>query len=160
VRAALEQERFADALARLGALPPAAERDPEVQLLRAIALTHAGRLAEAEQACRQLLVLDGLNAGAHYVMALCREQAGDRAGAVEHDHTAIHLAPSFAMPHLHLGLLARKAGRPEAARRALETALDLLAREEPSRILLFGGGFTRETLTQLCHLELRAGEPR
>ena len=44
-----------------------------------------------------------LNAGAYYVMALCREQANDRHTAMEHDLTAIYLDPSFAMPHLHLG---------------------------------------------------------
>jgi chemotaxis protein methyltransferase CheR len=160
VLALLRQERFADAVALLGELPPESRQDPDAQLLRAVALANAGRLAEAEEVCRELLALDELNAGAHYLMALCREHAGDRAGATRHDQTAIYLAPSFAMPHLHLGLLARKAGDGDGARRELETAMGLLASEDASRILLFGGGFNREALTQLCQSQLRAGEVR
>ena len=57
---------------------------------------------------------------------------------------AIYLDPRFAMPRLHLGLLARRAGERTRAHDELGRALDLLAREEPSRILLFGGGFSRE----------------
>jgi chemotaxis protein methyltransferase CheR len=160
VLALLRQERFADAVALLAELPPESRQDGEAQLLRAVVLANAGRLVEAEQVCRELLALDELNAGAHYLMALCREHAGDRAGATSHDQTAIYLAPSFAMPHLHLGLLARKAGDGEGARRELETAVGLLASEDPSRILLFGGGFNREALTELCQSQLRAGDGR
>jgi chemotaxis protein methyltransferase CheR len=156
VLACLYQERFAEALALLGQLPTGAQRAADVQLLRAVALAHAGRLADAEEVCRDLLTIDTLNAGAHYVMALCREGAGDRSGAAHHDQTAISLAPGFAMPHLHLGLLAKKDGDRDGARRALEMAMGLLASEDAARILLFGGGFNRETLTQLCRSELRA----
>ena len=41
-------------------------------------------------------------------------------------------------------------------RRDLGQAEVLLQREDPSRILLFGGGFRREGLIQLCRAELRA----
>ena len=36
----------------------------------------AAQLAAAEDACQRLLPIDELNAGAHYVLALCREHAG------------------------------------------------------------------------------------
>ena len=81
---------------------------------------------------------------------------GDSQQAVEHDRTAIYLDAGFAMPHLQLGRMARREGRIETARRELGQALRLLAREEASRILLFGGGFRRAALTQLCHSELQA----
>jgi chemotaxis protein methyltransferase CheR len=103
-----------------------------------------------------LLTVDELNAGAHYLMALCQEHAGDRAAAEEHDRAAVYLDPFFAMPHLHLGLLAKRSNDTEAAQRELSHALTLLAREDASRILLFGGGFTREALTAFCRAELRA----
>jgi chemotaxis protein methyltransferase CheR len=61
------------------------------------------------------------------------------------------------MPHVHLGLLAKRAGDMEAARRELGQAEVLLAREDAARLLLFGGGFSREALRQLCRAELRAG---
>jgi len=39
-------------------------------------LAHGGQLAAAEDACLRLLMIDQLNAGAHYVLALCREPLG------------------------------------------------------------------------------------
>ena len=165
LEAALElmrRERFTEALE---ALSGAAADGPELPnapnaidelLLRAVLLVNLGRVSEAEAVCAKLLKSDELNAGAHYVRALCREHAGDPDAAAEEDRTAIYLDAGFAMPRLHLGLLARRQGKPAAAKPHLEQALALLAREDASRVLLFGGGFTREALTVLCASELRA----
>lgn len=149
----LRQERFADAL---DALPSESVPSDDVQLLRAVVLANTGKLGEAEHACKLLLKSDELNAGAHYVMALCLEHAGDRRTAAEHDQVAMYLDPSFAMPHLHMGLLARRAEDFITTRRELHQATLLLAREDASRILLFGGGFSREALIELCRRELKS----
>ncbi len=69
----LREERFTEALEVLEGLPADSDRDPKVLLLRAVLLTHGGRFADAEHTCRQLLAIDELNAGAHYLRALCRE---------------------------------------------------------------------------------------
>ena len=151
----LRQERFADAMDLLQSLPAASRTDTDAQLLRAVLLTNGGRLAEAEGVCQQILSRDELHAGAHYLMALCREHAGERHAAFEHDQAATYLDAGFAMPHLHLGLLARRSGDREQARAELERALTLLGREDASRILLYGGGFSREALVELCRAELR-----
>ncbi|NBY26026.1 MAG: hypothetical protein EBQ71_01465, partial [Betaproteobacteria bacterium] len=95
---AVRQERFADALELIGSLPADSNKDSDALLLRAVLLTNHGRLKESEEACRRLLDLDELNAGAHYLMALCREHDGDANGAIEHGQTAIYLDPGFAMP--------------------------------------------------------------
>lgn len=153
----VRQERFDEALELLRALPPESNGDADTLLLLAVLLTNHRALDEAEETCRKLLALDELNAGAHYLMALCREGAGDVAGAAEHDRTAAYLDASFAMPRVHLGLLARRDGNHEAARRELSQALLLLQREDASRLLLFGGGFSREALTSLCRNELERG---
>jgi chemotaxis protein methyltransferase CheR len=116
--------------------------------------THRGRLAQAEAACASLLGDDPFNAGAHYVLALCREAEGELARAEHHDQVAIYLDPAFAMPHLHLGLLARRRGERPIARRTLEHAATLLQREPEARLLLFGGGFGRESLVALCRTEI------
>jgi chemotaxis protein methyltransferase CheR len=150
----LRGERYAEAQAMLGQLPPELARDPDTLLLKAVLLTHGGDLSSAEEVCRELLAADEMNAGAHYLMALCREDAGASRSAVEHDQLAVYLDPEFAMPRLHLGLLARRAGDISAARRELEQALSLLQREDASRLLLFGGGFGREALVTLCRAEL------
>jgi chemotaxis protein methyltransferase CheR len=153
---AVRQERFSDALALISSLPLDSHEDPDAMLLRAVLLTNNGRLDESEEACSHLLALDELNAGAHYVMALCREHASDLTGAMEHDEAAIYLDAGFAMPHLHLGIMAKRSGHAATAQRELAQALILLAREDASRLLLFGGGFSRDTLQQLCRIELRA----
>lgn len=150
----LREERFGEAVELMRRLPADSQRDPDALLLSAALQTHRGKLADAEDACRRLLDLDELNAGAHYLLALCREGAGDLARAVYHDRVAVHLDPSFAMPHLHLGLLARRAGDRAAAHQELAQALQLLQWEDGPRLLLFGGGFGREALMALCRTEL------
>ncbi len=151
----LRREKFSEAMELLRALPAESKTDPDAQLLIAVLLTNGGDLPEAEKVCLNVLNLDELNAGAHYLMALCREHAGDQAGAVQHDQTAAYLDSAFAMPHLHLGLLAKRSADAETARRELGRALPLLDREDASRILLFGGGFSREALVEFCRAELR-----
>jgi chemotaxis protein methyltransferase CheR len=144
----MRQDRIPEAIALMGRLPPSTGADPDAQLLRAVLLTSCGQLEQAETVCEGLLYVDDLNAGA--------EHAGDRQGASEHDQAAAYLDPGFAMPRLHLGLLAKRAGDMQSARQQLAQAEMLLEREDASRILLFGGGFRREGLLQLCRAELRA----
>jgi len=152
----LREEKFAQATELMRGLPAESSSDPDAQLLLAVLLTNRGSLSEAEKVCERLLALDELNAGAHYLMALSREHAGDRAAAIEHDRAAVYLDSAFAMPHLHLGLLAKRSGQKDTAKGELTRAMALLAREDASRIFLFGGGFTRETLAEFCRTELLA----
>ena len=149
----LQGERFEEALV---VLDGGGRADADALLLRAVLLAHAGRAGEAESTCARVLALDELNAGAHYTLALCRESAGDREGAIGHDQAAIYLDPTFAMPRLHLGLLARRNGLADDARRALREATALFEREDAARLLLFGGGFSRDALIALCRAELAA----
>jgi chemotaxis protein methyltransferase CheR len=156
----LSHERFAEALDVLTRMPASSASDADAVLLRAALLTHCGRFEAAELACGELLVLDGLNAGAHYLRSLCRERQSDTRAAIEHAQIACYLEPAFAMPHLHLGLIARRMGDRGTAQRELSQAALLLQREEAARLLLFGGGFSREGLAALCQSELdRLGGP-
>jgi chemotaxis protein methyltransferase CheR len=152
----LRHERFHEALDAVRGLPAEATNDVDAVLLHAVLCAHSGKLDEAELVCRHLLNIDELNAGAQYVLALCCENSGDNDTAIIHDQTAIYLDPGFAMPHLHLGLLARRSNDLDTARRELQQALILFQREELSRLLLFGGGFGREALLALCRAELIA----
>jgi chemotaxis protein methyltransferase CheR len=150
----IQLERFSEALDLVRAMPPEASHDPDVLLLTAVLLAHAGQLAASAEVASRLLAKDEFNAGAHYVLALCQEGLGDRDAAANHDNFAVYLDPDFAMPRLHLGLLAKRAGDAATARRELSEALTLLKREDASRLLLFGGGFTRDGLVALCQAEL------
>jgi chemotaxis protein methyltransferase CheR len=152
----MKRERFLEALRLLSTAGATADREPDALLLRAMLLVSTGELAQAETACEQLLDVDDLSAGAHYIMAIVREHANDRAGAIEHSRAAAYLDPDFAMPHLQLGRLARRTGDIATARRELGLALALLSREDAARIILFGGGFGRDALVALCRGELNA----
>jgi chemotaxis protein methyltransferase CheR len=152
----LQSERFVEALDLVSGLAPKSDGDVELCLLRAVLMVHSGRLDEAAESCQQLLVRDGMNAGAHYLLALCHESTGDRRSATEHDQIAVYLDPGFSMAWLHLGLLSRRSGDRDAASRGFRQAMALLHREDASRLLLFGGGFGREALISLCRSELAA----
>jgi chemotaxis protein methyltransferase CheR len=148
-------ERFDEALTTIESLPPASRAKPDVLLLTAMIQIERGKLDDAAQVCAELLALDHLNAGAHYLTALCHEQGGRRAAAVDSYRVGVYLDQAFAMPHLRLGLMFRREGDLRGARRELQNASALLAQEDPARVLLFGGGFSRDTLIELCASELR-----
>jgi chemotaxis protein methyltransferase CheR len=150
----LHREQFSEALDRVRALPADATRDPEAMLLEAVLIASGGRFAEAEEVCQRLLALDELNAGAHYVLALCSAGSDRIDRATHHDRVALYLDPGFAMPRLHLGLLLRRGGDRVAARVELAQARSLLEREDSARLLMFGGGFNRSALLALCSAEL------
>jgi chemotaxis protein methyltransferase CheR len=118
----MQSDRHTEALALFGATAATEEHaDADQLLVEATLLTHANKFPQAEVVCTRLLLLDELNAGAHYVLALCREAAGDVERALHHDQVAAYLDPGFAMPHVHMGLLLRRNGRREAARLELTT---------------------------------------
>jgi len=150
------QERFGEALACVRTRPAATDDDPDTLLLEATLQIQNGDAESAQATCHKLLSIDDLNAGAHYVLGLCLEgsDCGSDAAA-EHYRTAIYLDAAFAMPHLHLGLIARRKGDIKTARRELAQALALLPRDDASRLLLFGGGFTRQTLVGVAEAALR-----
>jgi chemotaxis protein methyltransferase CheR len=148
------QERFTEALAHLEGVTDAGPEDAGVRVLRAMLLVGCGKFAEAEALCRPLLAENELETGAHYVAALCREQAGDLVVAEEHDAAAIHLDPTFAMPRFHLGRLLKRLGRPEEALLHFDAARAAFLKEDSTRLLLFGGGFSRGSLLEICRGEI------
>ena len=152
--ALMKAQHYDQALDTLEALSPADRLDPDVLLLTAIIQVERGKLEKAAGLCASLLELDDLNAAAHYLTALCHEHSGRRGAAIDSYRVGVYLDPAFAMPHLRLGLMFRRAGDMPGARRELQNASMLLAREDPARVLLFGGGFSRSILIDLCASEL------
>jgi chemotaxis protein methyltransferase CheR len=154
VLALIQQERFDDALDRV----EAAEVDErsERALLRAVLLTNLGRTKEASQAARARLARLPACPFAHYLLGVCHETACEHDEARRRYERSAELDPSFAMPRLRAGMLARRAGRSEEARRALEGALEQFPYQAARTQLLYGGGFAREELASLCRAELRA----
>jgi chemotaxis protein methyltransferase CheR len=150
----LEREQFSRALGAVRALPAHAQQDPDVLLVECMLLASDGKFVEAESVSRRLLALDGLNAGAHYVLGLCDAGNGQLDPAVQHHRVATYLDPEFAMPHLQLGLLLQRTGDVREAELALRHARTLLERENAARLLMFGGGFKRSALLEICSTEL------
>jgi chemotaxis protein methyltransferase CheR len=148
----LHAGRFAEALEQIETV---ASTEPGVLVVLAVLLTHLGQLARAEGVCMDLIQSPEHGASAHHLLALCREGQGDRDGAIDHERRAASIDPTFAMPRVHLGLLARRAGDRIAARRELEAAVAVLQAERSERVVLFGGGFGRDGLIALCQAELR-----
>ncbi len=152
--------RFSEAVAVIDRMPPERCDDPDVILLTAALLSERGKLDQAEKLCASLLATDNLNPAAHYLKAFCEEQKGGRLAAVEGYRAAIYIDPNFALPHLRLALALKRDGNLEAAHGEFEQALLLLGREDPARLLVFAGGFSRQALLDLCRCELRqCGSP-
>jgi chemotaxis protein methyltransferase CheR len=150
---------FKEATKTLPPLAPArlelgGEADAEELTLAVVTQLNRGDTSGAQKACERLIESSNMDAGAHYLMALCREHRGDIGGAIEHDEIASYLDPTFSMPQLHKGMLACRQGDREMGRRSLEKSLELLRTEDSARILLLGGGFHRQSLIQLCRREL------
>lgn len=150
------EERYDEAMKEIRASGQSDREAPEAWLLQAAVLVNQGKTEEAETICEQLLERDELSAGAHYLKALAREYRGDVAAAVEQNQVAVYLDPSFAMPHMHLGLLAKRQREYRTAAQEFHRAVVLLASEETARIILFGGGFSREALIRFCRDELKS----
>lgn len=148
------QERFVEAERALAQVAEG-QRSPELLLVHAEVLRNMGRHDEAEALAHRVLAVLPRDPGAHFLLALCRERQGDPAGARRGHEATIRLDPGFALAHLHFGRLAREAGDPLVARREISKALDLLATEDAARLQLFGGGFPREALLDLCRSQLR-----
>lgn len=148
--------RAREALQILQDLPAEERGDPDAIVLTAAILAERGSTQEAARLCSSLLANDDLNLSAHYLMGYCNEQRGRSAEAIESYQTAVYLDPAFAMPHLRLGQLFKRQGDLRQARHELAQASILLSRENAARIVLFGNGFSRGALAELCRSELRA----
>jgi chemotaxis protein methyltransferase CheR len=155
----VRQDRPGEGLARLAAMQGDIADRREIRIAKAALLVNAGGVADAETLTTQLLASDPLDAEAWYIRALCRERSGDRVGALDAAERSGRAEPAFALVRLYLGLQWSRRGDRIRARQELGDALRLLGREPEERLLLFGGGFGRNALMDVCRHELeRAGK--
>jgi chemotaxis protein methyltransferase CheR len=152
----IRSERFAEALDVVLALPDSLRTAPAVLVLEAVLRAACDDFTAAERICGDLLDRDKGNADAQYVIATCCAGRADPAGAEQAIARVVELDAYFAIPRLHLGMLAARRGDRPMARRELSRALDLLPWESAERVLLFGGGFTVDGLSAICRTHLTA----
>ena len=150
----IRQERFEEALS--GVETHAGDERSERWLLRALILTNLGRTLDAVGAARARLSRVPGCPFSHYLLGVCAETGFLFEEALGHYGHAAELDPAFAMAFLRAGILARRAGQPERARRALTAAIERFPQQGARTQLLYGGGFGREALASLCRAELSA----
>jgi len=143
-------ERFDEAMAALEAMPA----DAPSTLFGAVIHMARGEFEDAEAACFTLLSSALCVAEAHCLLGLCREHRRAFDSAERHYREAARADGRFAMPRLRLGLLLDRSGDGAGARPLLEQALSLLEAEDLERIALFGGGFSRSVLLDVCRERL------
>ncbi len=142
---------------------PAFEATPtdhadQALLDEALLLVEAGQIEDGLRACARLIAPQtpaALQAEVLFLQGLAMEERGQLPAAEWHHQRAAAKDAAFALPHLRLGLLARRRGEIVAARRELGRALALLDDESPERLRRFGGGFERDDLRRLCRDEIQ-----
>ena len=72
--------------------------------------SHAGRLAMAEQLCRQILQVDARNVGALHLLGILALQVGRNDLAIEYFSQTLQLKPDFAEAHSNLGMVLARQG--------------------------------------------------
>ena len=143
----------------MDAYPAESGRDADVLLLRAVLLAHSGQFVERRTCvrtpARSRRAERRRTLSARVVSA--KDLAIGPAPAITINF-AVYLDPEFAMAHLHLGCSASRTDDSLTARREFEQAILLLEREDTSRLLLFGGGFSREASSHCVEQNCSAAE--
>ena len=153
-------ERASDAAVAqtLSGVPGRDDAADQALLDEALQLIESGQVEDGLRACARLVspgTPAALQAEGLYLHGLAMEERGQLPAAEWHHQRAAAKDASFALPHLRLGLLARRRGEVVAARRELGRALELLADESTGRLRRFGGGFDRDDLRRLCRDEMQ-----
>jgi chemotaxis protein methyltransferase CheR len=120
-----------------------------LQSLLARALANLGRLKEAAHAIEHWLTTDKLNATAHYLDAMIRQELGDADAARRSLTRSVYLEPGFALAHFALGNLARGTQRGDEARRHYDNALVALETLAPDALVPESDGLTAARLTEI-----------
>lgn len=113
----------------------------------------AGRLQQAEAACRQILKTQAGNADAFHLLGMIALQGGRYDAAVDYLNRAIALKPTSAEYHNSLGEIRRTAGNPEEAAVSYRRAFALNPNYAEAHcnlgMLLFRQGRREEAVAQL-----------
>lgn len=156
----LADERWDVARLQLDGIPQALRDGARIRRLEAAIAFQCGDLPAARVLAEALLADDFLDAEAHYLLGCCDEAALDFTRADAHAQRAVYQsAGPFAFPHLLQARLAQRRGDRAAQSAALRRALALLADESERHLQMFGGGFRRRSLIDLCKAELAQREP-
>jgi chemotaxis protein methyltransferase WspC len=115
-------------------VPPAGAATAEETLLQhARSLADAGRLVEADSACREFLAQQPESAEAHFILGLLAESAGNPAEAETQLKRCLYLQPDHYDALCHLALLHEQGGNSSAATTLKARAARAFQRQRPPR---------------------------
>jgi len=116
----------------------------------AVALERAGRLAEAEQLCRQIVASEPQHSGALLMLGMVRAKSGDFTNALTFLNRSLGIRPEVAVGHYYRAAVLSGLGRTEEAlassRRAVEIDPDFAEAHCGAGSLLLAAGRLEEAL--------------
>ena len=131
--------------------PPSPPTDDEAAVR---ALAYREGTPAAERALREQLQRRPMAAELHYLHALLLTDLGRLDDAVDAARRVIYLQPDIIVAHLLLGTLQRRRGALADARRALEVAAQLIARQPVEAPVRLGEGQSAGQLAAMIDREL------
>lgn len=141
--------RYGEAVERILAALPEADRDLQLIELLARALANQGRLGEAAEWCKKAIAGNKLNAGCHFLLAAIQQELGSYPEAVASLKHSLYLDPDLVIAHFALGNLARERGRSGESDKHFANALKLLQRYDAGAILPESDGLTAQRLAEI-----------
>jgi len=117
--------------ASAAAMPPMVAAGDETLLAHARKLADAGKLVEADSACREFLAQQPESAEAYFILGLLAENAGKRAEAEAQLKRCLYLQPDHYEALCHLALLQEQGGNSSAAAALKARAARAFQRQQP-----------------------------
>jgi chemotaxis protein methyltransferase CheR len=117
--------------------------------LLARSYANQGRLADANQWCKQVAAADKLNPRWCYLLATILQEQGELEEAVTALRRALYLDQDCALAHFALGNLTRRQGKAKDADRHFGNALSILNRCGRDELLPESEGITAGRLAEI-----------
>jgi chemotaxis protein methyltransferase CheR len=111
-----------------------------------------GRLAEAVEWCEKAIAVDKLNLAHCYLLAIIRQEQGEREIAMQLLMRALYLDPDFILAHFALGNMHLSQGRYRKAERYFNQVLKLLYVYSQEEVLPESEGLTAGRLGEIVAL--------
>ena len=144
------EERYTDAEVELEKLMIRHNVGVDGMLLAALIKINLGNFGNAMDYVEKIRQKDEFLPDAHFIIGLIHENENDYEQAVKAYEAALFLDGKFFLSHFRLGHLYGKTGKTEESVHAFKNALVVIKAEDDDKIRLLSGGFTRESLEDIC----------
>ncbi|MCK5135695.1 MAG: tetratricopeptide repeat protein [Bacteroidales bacterium] len=125
------------------------KQNSKAMMLFAKALSNQGKFNEAREWCMNQLVIDRMEPGSHYLLALIHREQGQIEDAITSLKQSIYLEQDFIMAHFSLGNLMLRQENSNMANRHFKNALSILDNFNDDEILPESDGLSAGRLTEI-----------